>query len=405
MLANLPDFREDGAMDDALTPLLEGLAGPERSAREQLLRKLVDDGFTTEQLVAAARENRLALLPVERALGGSFTAAEVEAQGGPPAEVVLRMRRLMGLPQAAADEPVFSEVDLAAARSMARSFQAGVSPAAMADITRVLGESMSRLAATVSAGFAESLLRPGDSEDAVALRFAELAETLLPDMTPVLAAAFASHLHEAVGRGMIGRSELELGSIAGAQEMGVCFADLVGFTRLGGELEAQELGSVAGQLGALASEVASGPVRLVKTIGDAAMFASRDAAALTEAALKLVAAAHDADLPSLRAGIAYGPALQQSGDLYGHTVNLASRVTGAARPDSVLCTEEVRELAGDAIHFSAAGHFRLKGVQRPVAVYRARLAEPVTEGDDAEAPSEPSERSSRRRPRGDRSRR
>ena len=64
-------------------------------------------------------------------------------------------------------------------------------------------------------------------------------------------------------------------------------------------------------------------------------------------ALRLVEAAEEAELPSLRAGIALGPALLRAGDYYGHSVNIASRVTGIARPGSVLCTEEVRDAAGD----------------------------------------------------------
>ena len=48
-------------------------------------------------------------------------------------------------------------------------------------------------------------------------------------------------------------------------------------------------------------------------------------------------------------GIALGPAMIRAGDYYGHSVNLASRVTGVARPGSVLCTREVRDAAGDAV--------------------------------------------------------
>jgi class 3 adenylate cyclase len=41
-------------------------------------------------------------------------------------------------------------------------------------------------------------------------------------------------------------------------------------------------------------------------------------------------------VPSLRAGISLGPAVVHVGDYYGNSVNLASRVTGIARPGSVL---------------------------------------------------------------------
>jgi adenylate cyclase len=161
----------------------------------------------------------------------------------------------------------------------------------------------------------------------------------------------------------------------GEQETTVCFADLVGFTRLGGQLEATELGTVAGRLAQLAADVAEPPVRLVKTIGDAAMFVSNEAGAQVAAALSLVEAAEAAELPALRAGVACGPALLRTGDFYGHAVNLASRVTGIARPGSVLCTQEVRDAAPDDFDWSFAGRHRLKGVNHAVPLHRAHRPE------------------------------
>jgi class 3 adenylate cyclase len=74
----------------------------------------------------------------------------------------------------------------------------------------------------------------------------------------------------------------------------------------------------------------------------------------------------------LRSGIALGPALQRAGDYYGHSVNLASRVTGIARAASVLCTQEVRDAAPDDYEWSFAGRHRLKGLPEPVPLHRAR---------------------------------
>src|SRR5207248_1977435 len=133
-----------------------------------------------------------------------------------------------------------------------------------------------------------------------------------------------------------------------------------------------DLGAVARGLAEVASDVASPPVRLIKTIGDAAMLVSTDAASLVTAALELVQAVEEAELPALRAGVASGPAINRAGDFYGHSVNLASRVTGAARPGSVLCTEEVRAAAPDAFEWSFAGRFRFKGLPRQQPLYRAR---------------------------------
>jgi adenylate cyclase len=357
--------------------LLDGLTGQERAARERLLELLAREGFTLAELKAAVAADRLALLPVERVLGGVHTARDIERDTGTPAELLLRIRRLVGLPEVGADDRAFSDEDMTAARSTRLFLDAGFDEPKIAEITRVLGEGMARLAATVTAAFTQTFLQAGDSEEEVAARFAALAEELTPALAPVLVATLRSHLREAVHRGMLGRAEREAGGIPGAQELAVCFADLVGFTRLGGQIEIEELGGVAGRLGELANDTARAPVRLIKTIGDAAMFVSPEPEPMVRTALALVEAAERAELPALRAGIAFGTAAQRAGDYFGHSVNLASRVTGAARPGSVLCTREVRD-ASDGLEWSSAGRFKLKGLSEPQPLYRARRPEAAT---------------------------
>ncbi len=352
--------------------LLDGLHGDEREARLRLLERLADEGFSLEEIRDAAREDRLALLPVERVLGGGYTLAEAAERAGLPTELVVRIRRLQGLPEPAPNERLFGDEDVEAMKATKQFLDSGFGEQAIAQITLVLGEATARLAATITASFAETFLEPGGNEDEVALRFAALAGELTPRLTPVLVATFRAHLREAVSRGMLGQAELEAGHILGEQDVAVCFADLVGFTRLGGQVEVGELGTVAGRLAELATEVTIQPVRLVKTIGDAAMFVSREVAPLVDVALSLVEAVQEAEMPALRAGVASGAALQRAGDYYGHSVNLASRVTGIARPDSVLCTQEVRDAAPDEFEWSFAGRHRLKGVKEPVPMFRAR---------------------------------
>lgn len=50
--------------------LLDGLVEPARQARVVLLKELTYDGVSLNQLRAAVAEDRLALLPAERVLGG-----------------------------------------------------------------------------------------------------------------------------------------------------------------------------------------------------------------------------------------------------------------------------------------------------------------------------------------------
>jgi adenylate cyclase len=369
-------------MDFEAAGLLDGLDGEERAARLDLLERLAADGVGLEELKAAVAEDRLALLPVERVFGARYTAAEVEQLAGLPASLVIQIRRALGLPEPGTEDRVFSEEEVAAAGAVKLALDAGITQESIIELTRVLGEGMARFAATIAQTFADTFLHPGDSERDVALRYAAMARQLSPATTPMLAAALAAHVRESARRGILGRAERERGHLSMEEETVVCFADLVGFTSLGGHVAAAELGIVATTLAELAADVATPPVRLVKTIGDAAMFVSLDVAPIVEAALTLVDAVEAAELPSLRAGLAAGPAFNRAGDWYGNTVNLASRVTGVARPGSVLATQDIRDAAGEDFAWSFAGRFRLKGVSDPVPLHRARrLPDPEAEPD------------------------
>jgi adenylate cyclase len=397
MLANADSVRQDCGMDFAAAGLLDGLEGDAREARERLLALLIEDGVGLDELKAAIAEDRLPLLPVDRLLEGRYTAREIEARTNVSTDLVLRIRRSGGLPEAGPDDRVFSEEDIGLAESIKLFLDAGMDEQRVIDIARVIGEGMSRAAATITYAFGDSFIRPGDSEHEAGLRFATLAESLLPALTPVLAASFKAHLRESVQRARLEQGWLERGHIEDAAEMTVCFADLVGFTRLGGEIEVQQLGAVAGTLADLANDVAKGPVRLVKTIGDAVMFVSTEPAALVEAALSLLDAIEDAELPSLRAGIAKGSTVIRAGDFYGHAVNLASRVTGIARPNSVLCTKDVRDLSEEQFDWSFAGRYRLKGLADAVPLYRARHArQPDSSAEEDGAETQPWHQQSRR---------
>ena len=52
---------------------------------------------------------------------------------------------------------------------------------------------------------------------------------------------------------MIGAADLASGELGGTAEVAVCFADLVGFTKLGEEIATEELGLVAGRLEEMAT--------------------------------------------------------------------------------------------------------------------------------------------------------
>jgi adenylate cyclase len=224
----------------------------------------------------------------------------------------------------------------------------------------------------------EIVLEPGASEAELARRIAERIDDFMPMIGPMLEQMARLHLRHMVRTEAISAAERADGTLPGAREVTVAFADLVGFTRLGEEVEAAELGAVAQRLVGLTVENLRGEVRLVKTIGDAAMLVSPDAGPLLEVALDLVDAAdaEGRDFPQLRIGLASGAALSRAGDWYGRPVNIASRITTIARPGSVLATREVRDAGGNGYRWASAGARSLKGVDGAVRLYRVRRPRP-----------------------------
>jgi len=364
------DFEAEG--------LLDGIEGESREARLALLERLAGEGVPLAELREAIEGGRLTLLPVERALAGDgdrYTPREVAEKVGLELEKLQRISAALGVPYPDPDERSVSEADLEAARRVKAFHDAGLPEDGMLQVARTIGMGTARIAEANRELIIRTLMQPGDTERDLALRFAAAAEQMLPVFEPTLLYALRAHMLEQIRRDVIGTAELAAGEVSTA-EIAVCFADLVGFTKIGEQVETEELGLIAGRLDELATAVAEPPVRLVKLIGDGAMLISTDAEAMVDAALRLVSAAEEEgeEFPSLRAGIAHGSVHTQGGDYYGGTVNLASRIGGIARPDSVLVDSAARDAAAEAFDYSFAGERRLKGFDSKTKLYRARRA-------------------------------
>jgi adenylate cyclase len=369
-------------IDFAAEGLLEGLEGEQRAERLTLLEYLAGDGVPLSELRRATANGSVMFLPAERVIAGTerYTGAEVAELSGVELDFLGATRRAMGLPIPEPDEAVYTEAELESARRILLGREAGIADEDTLDLLRVLGRGLSQAADSLRAFPLKLVLEPGMSEADLASRYAQAAAQLYPLVEPLLSNVLALHLRHATQTEVISAMERSGGQLPGSREVAVCFADLVGFTRLGEEVPPDELGRLAGRLEVLATDVVEPPVRLIKTIGDAAMLTSSEPAPLLDAALNLIDAAdaEGEDFPQLRAGAALGLALPRAGDWFGRPVNLASRITSIARPGSVLAEREVRESAREAYGWSYAGERRLRGVREPVSLFRARrLAEPA----------------------------
>jgi class 3 adenylate cyclase len=74
---------------------------------------------------------------------------------------------------------------------------------------------------------------------------------------------------------------------------------------------------------------------------------------------------------SVRIGIHAGEPVADRNDLFGATVQLASRLCSEAEADGIVVSDLVRELSQlDQACFSPLGERRLKGFTEPVPVFR-----------------------------------
>jgi adenylate cyclase len=267
-----------------------------------------------------------------------YTRLQVAELSGIPPERTQRLWRALGFPDAADDDPAFTDADVEALGVLSTLIDSGfVDPGTEASIARAMGQSLSRLADWQTDMLADSLARaagPGRSispDDAVAA-----ARVLLPSLRRVQDYVWRRHLAANAGRLV---TAVEQGD---RRELTVGFADLVGYTSRSRGMGGRELGAMVEDFESIAAEViARHHGRVVKTVGDGVLFtadAPADAAAI---GLALPDAWTSPERPLLRVGAAFGAVLTRLGDIYSPVVNLASRLTSIARPGTFLVDREL----------------------------------------------------------------
>ncbi|MGA9603540.1 MAG: adenylate/guanylate cyclase domain-containing protein [Methyloceanibacter sp.] len=167
-------------------------------------------------------------------------------------------------------------------------------------------------------------------------------------------------------------------------EASVMFSDLVGFTELAHKLGAARTVALLDQIVTEFDRLAARHgVEKIKTIGDGYMAVTGVSLpradhlpCLARMALGLpglverLSAAHGVDL-RVRVGLAIGPVMagvigtdKFSYDVWGETVNLASRLESHGLPGEIQVSEAVRKSLGDSFVFEPRGLIEVKGVGR-----------------------------------------
>ncbi|GAB3658394.1 adenylate/guanylate cyclase domain-containing protein [Actinocorallia lasiicapitis] len=273
------------------------------------------------------------------------TFPEVEELSGLPAEYGLRIWTALGFPMPPEDAVAFTEQDVVAMREIASLLEHPyVDEEMVLQLSRGVGQTMSRLASWLGEVWlrqlAEHLLKPGEPVDSSIVTEALAASAALrPRFEQLLLRGWRRQLTAAGVRALTGAASSMADPAAGTATLAVGFADIVSFTRISRRMDGSELASMVDTFETTcASVIASRGGRVVKTLGDEVLFTAASAADGAAIARELSA---KFDSPQIRVGVAYGEVITRLGDVFGTPVNLAARLTSAARPGTVLVSAEL----------------------------------------------------------------
>jgi class 3 adenylate cyclase/tetratricopeptide (TPR) repeat protein len=190
------------------------------------------------------------------------------------------------------------------------------------------------------------------------------------------------------------------------RQVTILFADLVGYTRLSAELDPEETHALLGRFfEAVDGAVESFGGTVDKHIGDNVMAVFGAPVAHgndPERAVRAALAIHEA-MPEVgealgrplqvHVGVASGQvvasgtgsASHQEYTVTGDSVNLASRLQDMARGGETLISDAVHRSVGALVDCEAVGDVELKGIRRPVPVWRLKSLKSVA-GADARLP-------------------
>jgi adenylate cyclase len=301
---------------------------------------------------------------VERALLGrsaSITRAEVSEGAGVPAARARAFWHAMGLQLASEDEAMFTEADRDALARVSRMIEEGAVTEELAlGMTRALARTADRLAVWQTQLVAESLTSPFSEElegkdsrsvpePGIATDAAVLLARISDDLEPLLAYVWRRHLTGAVHR-MLADADPSVRQDPSAPLRAVGFADLVSFTSFVRRMSERQLARLVQRFELLASDVVTEHGgRVIKTVGDEVLFVHTDVAAASAIALDLVdAMAEDEIVPPVRVGLAHGRVVSRLGDVFGMTVNKASRIT-AVTPSGTVYVDDAMATALRAV--------------------------------------------------------
>jgi adenylate cyclase len=256
----------------------------------------------------------------------------------------------------------------------------GASEEGVRRLFRAYADNIRRLAMAEADLYLEELEKrwagSGADESELMLRGADLGRQMAGAVDQTIRAIYERQRQHIWTEYGIQRAEMALeraGLLERAESTpAICFVDMTGFSRLTEEHGDENAARLATSLAALVNDVSRRHGgRAIRWLGDGGLFYFDEVGAAFAAALEMNERAPSAGLPTTHIGVQAGPVVFRDGDVYGRTVNIASRIADQAEGGEILTSQETVERAADGgVSFVHARTAELKGVAEPVTLYR-----------------------------------
>jgi adenylate cyclase len=282
---------------------------------------------------------------VEQILGGSerYTIVELAQLAGVSVDFARTFWKAMGFPNVTDEAVLFGDSDVNALRVMGQLITDGrIDTSTAISLLRAQSHTTDRLVLWQTEALAEGATRSMNLDD-VSARLVVLDR--LPGIVDVLQSQLNYSWRRQLAALMV-RTEAEVADSRRPDldpfrmplQRAVGFIDMVAYTRRSTELGSRALADLVQTFEYTSRDViTTHGARVVKTIGDAILYVADDLPTGAEVTVDLLAAlqARENMLP-VRASVVWGGVISRNGDVFGSTVNLASRLVDVAPAGTIL---------------------------------------------------------------------